>query len=85
MLHEQVVRTGPGDDVERLGGDIEEEARDVDRVDCLDQQLDPGLLQAACRKAQVGDKRFFQHRALNAGRGAMPAMQLTCLQPSAVA
>lgn len=39
VLHEDIGGTRRGDDVERLPGVIEEEARNVESVDRLDQQL----------------------------------------------
>ena len=44
----------------RLPGGAQEEARDVARVDRLDQEADAGLAQARRRVAQVADERRVQ-------------------------
>ena len=70
--------------VERLLRARQEEAGNVEGVDRLDQQLDAGVLQLVGGEAQVVDER---RAAAFSGRhagGAMPARQLSCLQPSAL-
>jgi hypothetical protein len=58
VLDEQVRRTGIADQVERLPCPREEEAGNVERVDRLDQQPDPGARQLVCGETQVRNERL---------------------------
>ena len=53
---------------QRLASSVEEEARNVARVDRLDQQPDAGLLQPLRGECQVVDEDVLQHGAIDALR-----------------
>ena len=83
VLQEQVGVTDLAADLLRLGGVVEEEARDVAGVDHLHHRADAGL-ELLRGVAQVFDKGDFQLAEIGATR-AMPAVQLTWVLPSTLA
>jgi hypothetical protein len=81
VLHEQVGRADILDDVERLPRVVQVEARDVVRVDRLDQELDARTRQLARGEAQVLDERRAHARGILARRrDARQAIDLRALE-----
>ncbi len=68
VLHEGVVCANLVEDRYRLLGAVEVEARDVEGVDRLDQQPQPGLFQLGRGKAQVLDEGLAQQLGRHASR-----------------
>ena len=81
VLHEQIARAHVGNELKRLCGPVQEEAGNVDRVDRLDQKLDPLPGERVRGEAQIADQHLVQLDPIGAvRRDADQAVELTAIE-----
>src|SRR6266540_3374781 len=81
VLHEQIARADVRDDLKRLCRLVQEEAGNIDRVDRLDQKLDPFPGERVRGEAQISDQPLVQLDRIRAvRRDADQAVELTAIE-----
>ena len=81
VLHEQIARAYVRDDLKRLFGPVQKKAGNIDRVDRLDQKLDPFPAERIRGKAQIADQYLVEiGRVRTVGRDADQTIELTAIE-----
>ena len=84
VLNEQIIAADLFDDRSRLLDRVQIKPRNIVGIDWLDQQSNVIFCKLLRSEPQIMDEGGTQDIVANPA-GAIPARQLTCLQPSAVA
>ena len=81
VLHEQIARAYVRNELKRLRGPVQEEAGNIDRVDRLDQKLDPLPGERIRGEAQIADQHLVEiDRVRAVRRDADEAVELTAIE-----
>ena len=81
VLHEQIARAHVRNELKRLLGPVQEEAGNIDRVDRLDQKLDPFLGERVRGEAQIARPAPRSDRSVRAiRRDADQAVELAAIE-----